>query len=91
MLWSSASLAPTQHIYIHDDKLVCEHYRDCNGNSSLHVQGRRQLDLVLLLSGICNTTLTCIVIHMRMHIAGRFKGYCRSVHMANYQPQDESC
>ena len=50
----SASLAPTQHIY----KLVSEHYRDCNGNSSAHVQGRRQLDLVLLLSGLCNTTLT---------------------------------
>ena len=52
--------------HIHDDKLVTcykdvsEHYRDCNGNStsSAHVQGRRQLDLVLLLSGLCNTTLT---------------------------------
>ena len=50
VLWSSD--------IIHDDKLVSEHYRDCNGNSSAHVQGRRQLDLVLLLSGLCNTTLT---------------------------------
>ena len=48
---ASASLAPTQHIY----KLVSEHYPDCNGNSSAHVQGRRQLNL--LLSGLCNTTL----------------------------------
>ena len=47
--------APTQHIHacIHDDKLVTrykdvsEHNRDCNGNSSAHVQGRRQLDLVI--------------------------------------------
>ena len=54
VLWSSASLAPTQHIiymYTHDDKLVSEHYRDWNGNSSAHVLGRRQPDLVLLLSG----------------------------------------
>ena len=48
----------TAHNIIHDDKLVSEHYRDCNGNSSAHVQGRRQLDLVLLLSRLCNTTLT---------------------------------
>ena len=48
----------TAHNMIHDDKLVSEHYRDRNGNSSAHVQGRRQLDLVLLLSGLCNTTLT---------------------------------
>ena len=48
--------------HIHDDKLVTcykdvsEHYRDCNGNCSAHVQGRRQLDL---LSGPCiNTTLS---------------------------------
>ena len=54
VLWSSASLAPTQHIY----KLVSEHYRDCNGNSSAHVQGRRQLDSVLFLSSLCNATLT---------------------------------
>ena len=45
------------HNIIHDDKLVTwyktvsEHNRDCNGNSSAHVQGRQQLDLVLLLSG----------------------------------------
>ena len=37
-LWSSASLASTQHIY----KLVSEHYPDCNGISSAHVQGRRE-------------------------------------------------
>ena len=45
----------TAHICIdlHDDKLVTgykdvsEHNRDCNGNSSAHVQGRRQLDLVI--------------------------------------------
>ena len=42
---------------MHDDKLVTcnkdvgEHYCDFNGNSSAHVLGRRQLDLVLLLSG----------------------------------------
>ena len=35
----------TSHI-IHDDKLayhkdVSGHYRDCNGNSSAHVQGKR--------------------------------------------------
>ena len=48
----------TAHNIIHDDKLVSEHYRDCNENSSAHVQGRRQLDLVLLLSGLCNTSLT---------------------------------
>ena len=54
VLWSSASLAPTQHIY----KLVSEHYPDCNGNSSAHVQGRRQLNL--LLSGLCNTTPTML-------------------------------
>ena len=47
--------------HIHDDKLVTcykvvnECYRDCNGNSSAHVQGRRQLDLI---SGLCNTTPT---------------------------------
>ena len=56
MLWSSSHTA-----HVHDDKLVTfykdvsEHYRDCNGNSSAHVQGRTQLDL---LSGLCNTTLT---------------------------------
>ena len=44
VLWSSASLAPTEHIY----KLVSERYRDCNGNNSAHVQGRRQLDLVFI-------------------------------------------
>ena len=50
--------------HIHDDKLitcykdVSEHYRDCNGNSSAHAQCRRHLDLVLLLSGLCNTTIT---------------------------------
>ena len=37
---------------------MSEHYRDCNGNSSAHVQGKRQLDLVLLLSSVCNTTLS---------------------------------
>ena len=44
----------TAHIIcIHDDKLVTrykdvsEHNRDCNGNSSARVQGRRQLDLVI--------------------------------------------
>ena len=43
----------TAHKCIHDDKLVTrykdvsEHNRDCNGNSSAHVQGRRQLDLVI--------------------------------------------
>ena len=36
----------TAHDIIQDDKLVSEHYPDCNGNSSAHVQGRRQLDLV---------------------------------------------
>ena len=36
----------TAHDIIHDDKLVSEHYPDCNGNGSAHVQGRRQLDLV---------------------------------------------
>ena len=41
------------HICIHDDKLVTrykdvsEHNLDCNGNSSAHVQGRRQLELVI--------------------------------------------
>ena len=43
--------------HTHDDKPVTcykdvsEHYRDCNGNISVHVQDRRQLDLVVLLSG----------------------------------------
>ena len=43
----------TAHICMHDDKLVTrykdvsEHNLDCNGNSSAHVQGRRQLDLVI--------------------------------------------
>ena len=55
---------------------MSEHYRVCNGNSSAHVQGRRQLDL---LSGLCN-----IVIHTRLRIAGRFKGYFLSVQMANF-------
>ena len=47
----------TAHTCIHDDKLVTcykdvkEHYRACNGNSSAHVQGRQQLDWILLLSG----------------------------------------
>ena len=50
--------------HIHDDKLVTsykdvsEHYCDCNGNSSALVQGRRQLDFILLLSGCGNTFLT---------------------------------
>ena len=73
--------------HIHDDKLVIcyidvsEHYRDCNGNSSAHVQGRRQLDLVLMLSGY----IPIMIIHTRMRITGRsrFKGYFMSVHMAN--------
>ena len=56
-----------------------------NGNNSAHVQGRRQLDL---LSGLCNTTLTYmyhdnVVIHTRMRITGRFKGYILTVHLAN--------
>ena len=48
----------------------------------------------LLLSGLCKTTLTYmyhdnvhvlyIVIHMRMRITGRFKGYFLSLHMANF-------
>ena len=42
VLWSTDST----HDIIHDDKIVSEHYPDCNGNSSAHVQGRRQLDLV---------------------------------------------
>ena len=25
---------------------MSEHYRDCNGNNSAHVQGRRKLDLI---------------------------------------------
>ena len=85
VLWSSASLS-SYTAHIPDNKLVSEHYRDCNGNSSAHVQGRRQLDL---LSGLCNTTLTyhvnviIVVIHTRMRITGRFKGYFLSVHMAN--------
>ena len=58
---------------------MSEHNRDCNGNSSAHVQGRRQLDL---LSGLCNTTR--IVIHTRMRITGRFKGYFLSVHKAKF-------
>ena len=42
----------------------------------------------LLLSGLCNTTLTYtyhdnVVIHTRMRITGKFKGYFLSVHMAN--------
>ena len=43
---------------------------------------RRQLDLVLLLSGLCNTTLipTMLIIHTHMRITGRFKGYFMSVH-----------
>ena len=51
----------TAHTCIHDDKLVTrykdasEHNHDCNGNSSAHVQGGIQLDLVIRL---CNTTLT---------------------------------
>ena len=62
---------------------MSEHYGDCNGNSSAYVHGRRQLDL---LSSLC-TTLTyhvnIFVIHTRMRIIGRFKGYFLSVHMAN--------
>ena len=42
----------------------------------------------LLLSGLRNTTFTYmyydnVVIHTRMRITGRFKGYFLSVHMAN--------
>ena len=43
----------TAHICIHDEKLVTRYKDvteinlDCNGNSSAHVQGRRQLDLVI--------------------------------------------
>ena len=40
-------------------------------------KGRRQLDLV--------------IIHTRMRITGRFKGYFLSVYGERYQPQDESC
>ena len=62
-----------QHIYVlHDDKLVTrykdasEHNRDCNWNSSAHVQGRRQLDLVEVY--VINTYLhVCIVIHTHAH------------------------
>ena len=67
-----------------DDKLVTcykdvsEHYRDCNGNSSAHVQGRRQL--VLLLSGY----IPIMIIHTRMRISGRFKGYFLSEHTVNF-------
>ena len=35
VLWSSDST----HDIIHDDKIVSEHYPDCNGNSSAHVYG----------------------------------------------------
>ena len=54
----------TAHNIIHDDKLVSEHYRDCNGNSSAHVQGRRQLDCyqVYVKQHLPTTT----VIHTRM-------------------------
>ena len=82
----------TARMCIHDDKLVTrykdvsEHNRDCNGDSSAmsKVEGSWTW-----LSGVCSTTLTymyhdkCIVIHTRMHITGRFKGYFLSVHMAN--------
>ena len=44
----------TAYNITHDDKLVSEIYRDCNGNSSAHVQGRRQLDL----DQVCYTSLT---------------------------------
>ena len=53
-------------------KDVSEHYRDCNGNSSAHVQDRRQLDLVLLSSGLCNTTPTY---HDNILLVGSVSGY----------------
>ena len=71
----------TAHNIIHDDKLVSEHYRDCNGNSSAHVQGKRQLDIWFYFYQVY--VIQCIVIHTRMRITGRFKGYFLSVHMAN--------
>ena len=72
----------TAHI-IYDNLVTCykdvsEHYRDCNGNSSAHVQGRRQLDLVLWLH-----TVPIMIIYTRTRNTGRFKGYFLSVHMAN--------
>ena len=48
---------------------MSEKYRDYIGNSSAHVQGRRQLDL---LSGLCNTTLTC---HDNVLLVGSVSGY----------------
>ena len=80
----------TAHTCIHDDKLVTrykdvsEHHRDCNGNSSVHVQGRQQLDLGIWSMYIIQhlPTRIMIVIHTRMRITGRFKGYFPSVHLS---------
>ena len=66
ILNSNAAILHVQSLrsVIHNDKPVTcykdvsEHYRDCNIMGTvvhMHVQGRRQLDLVLLLSGQCNT------------------------------------
>ena len=53
LLAQVAKRAERAQLLVHDDKLVTrykdvsEHNLDCNGNSSAHVQGRRQLDLVI--------------------------------------------
>ena len=45
-------------------KDVSEHNRDCNGNNSAHVQGRRQLDLVISgLSTVIQHLPACIMIN----------------------------
>ena len=56
----------TSHNIIHDDKLayykdVSGHYRDWNGNSSAHVQGKRQLIV------ICITTLSIMIMYCNPH------------------------
>ena len=93
--------------HIHDDKLVTcykdasEHYRDCNGNGSAHVQGRRQLDLVLLLSGLCNTTLTyhvnvlqvaalALLLVLKARCASIIL-FCGVVHHCSYTAHIQSC
>ena len=83
VLWSSASLAPTQHIY----KLVSEHYRDCNGNSSAHVQGKGSW-----------IWFYCYQVYVIQHLptmlytllVGSKVTSCQYTWRI-YQPQDESC
>ena len=67
VLWSSASLAPTQHICLMTNLCVNITVIAIGTVVHAHIQGRRQLDLVLLLSGLCNTTLTHMYCNPHTH------------------------